>query len=37
MFGKVISPLVPNGELGYFVLSELEGVEGPAGLRIGRD
>lgn len=36
-FGKVVSPLCPDGELGYFSLSELESVKGPFGLCIERD
>ena len=36
-FGKVVSPMVPEGELGYVTLSELENVRGPLGLPIERD
>ena len=36
-FGKVVSPVVPEGELGYFSLSELEKIRGPLGLSIERD
>jgi hypothetical protein len=36
-FGLVVSPIVPQGELGYFLLSELEAIRGPVGLRIERD
>ncbi len=37
LFGKVVSPFVPDGELGYFWLAELESVRGPLGLPIERD
>ena len=37
LFGKVFSHLCPEGELGYFSLSELENVRGPMGLPIERD
>ena len=36
-FGRVISHLCPEGELGYLTLSELESVKGPLGLGIERD
>lgn len=36
-FGKVVSHLCPEGELGYFLLSELESVKGPLGLGVERD
>ena len=36
-FGKVFSNLCPEGELGYFSLSELESIKGPMGLKIERD
>jgi len=36
-FGKVVSHLCPEGELGYFSLSELESVKGPLGLGVERD
>ena len=36
-FGKVISNLCPEGELGYFTLSELKKVRGNLGLPIERD
>ena len=36
-FGKVVSPMEPDGELGYFSLSELTEIVGPAGLKIERD
>ena len=36
-FGKVFSHLCPEGELGYFSLSELKSVKGPFGLGIERD
>ena len=37
LFGKVISHLCPDGELGYFNLSELKSIKGPMGLEIERD
>jgi len=36
-FGKVVSPIMPEGELGYFSLDELKKVRGPLGLAIERD
>lgn len=36
-FGKVVSPIVPEGELGYTLLSQLKEVKGPLGLKIERD
>ena len=36
-FAKVISPIVPDGELGYVTLSELKKVRGSLGLPIERD
>ena len=36
-FGKVVSPIVPEGELGYFSLNELKKVRGSLGLPIERD
>ena len=36
-FGKVVSSLCPDGELGYFSLSELQSIKGPLGLGIERD
>jgi len=36
-FGKVISHLCPEGELGYTLLSQLEGIKGPMGLPVERD
>ena len=36
-FGKVVSPLCPEGELGYVLLSELERVRGGVGLGVERD
>ena len=36
-FGKVFSHLCPEGELGYFSLSELKSVKRPMGLGIERD
>lgn len=36
-FGLVVSPFVPNGELGYFTLEELKTVNGNLGLPIERD
>jgi hypothetical protein len=36
-FGLVVSEMCPEGELGYFARSELEGVTGPFGLGIERD
>ena len=36
-FGKVVSHLCPEGELGYFSLNELKEVRGGLGLPIERD
>ena len=36
-FGKVVSHLCPEGELGYFNLKELQKVRGSLGLPIERD
>jgi hypothetical protein len=36
-FCKVISPIVPDGELGYVLLSQLEQVRGALGLAVERD
>ncbi len=36
-FGLVTSQYEPNGELGYFTISELESIQGPFGLGIERD
>lgn len=36
-FGKVVSPICPDGELGYTLLSQLKEIKGPAGLLIERD
>ena len=36
-FGKVVSPIVPEGELGYFSLNELKAVRGPMNLPVERD
>lgn len=36
-FGKVESPMCPEGELGYFWLSELQQIRGPFGLSVERD
>ena len=36
-FGKVISPICPEGELGYVTLVELKQVKGPLELPIERD
>lgn len=36
-FGKVISPMCPDGELGNVVLSELRSIRGALGLPIERD
>ena len=36
-FGKVVSPIVPEGELGYSSLNELKKVRGALGLPIERD
>ena len=36
-FGKTISSMCPEGELGYISLNELESVRGPLGLPIERD
>ena len=37
LFGKVVSPICQDGELGYVLLSELEGVKGSLGLPVERD
>jgi hypothetical protein len=37
LFGLVKSPRVPEGELGYFLLSEIRAGRGPLGLPIERD
>ena len=36
-FTKVISPMCPDGELGYVLLSQLEQVKGSLGLPVERD
>lgn len=36
-FGKVVSYICPEGELGYFSLTELKSIRGPLGLGIERD
>ena len=36
-FAKVISPMCPEGELGYVLLSQLEQVKGSLGLPLERD
>ena len=36
-FGKVVNNQCPDGELGYTLLSQLEEIVGPAGLKIERD
>ena len=36
-FAKVISPMCPDGELGYVSLSELKTVRGVSGLPVERD
>ena len=36
-FAKVISPIVPDGELGYVSLAELKTVRGSLGLPVERD
>ncbi len=36
-FSKVISPIMPEGELGYVSLSELKTVRGALGLPVERD
>ena len=36
-FTKVISPICPDGELGYVLLSQLEQVRGALGLPVERD
>ena len=36
-FGLVISHICPEGELGYFSLSELQNAKGPMGLGVERD
>lgn len=37
LFCKVISPMMPEGELGYVMLNELERIRGPLGLAVERD
>jgi len=37
MFGKVISHLCPDGELGYVSFNEISQVKGPFGLGVERD
>ena len=37
LFGKVVSPIVPEGELGYASLNELKTVRGPLNLPVERD
>lgn len=36
-FGKVVSPIMPDGELGYFSLNELKSVRGALNLPVERD
>lgn len=36
-FAKVVSPIVPEGELGYVLLSQLKTVRGSLGLSVERD
>jgi len=36
-FAKVISPMCPEGELGYVLLSQLKQVRGALGLPVERD
>jgi len=36
-FAKVVSPIVPEGELGYVLLSQLKQVKGALGLSVERD
>ena len=36
-FAKVVSPMCPDGELGYVTLSELKTVRGALGLPVERD
>ena len=36
-FSKVISPICPDGELGYVTLSQLKEIRGSLGLPIERD
>jgi len=36
-FGLVTSQYEPNGELGYFTITELESIQGPFGLGVERD
>ena len=36
-FAKVISPMCPDGEFGYVLLSQLEQVKGSLGLPVERD
>ena len=36
-FAKVISPIMPDGELGYVSLAELQKVRGALGLPVERD
>jgi len=37
LFGKVVSNLCPEGELGYVMLSQLKEVRGSLGLPVERD
>ena len=36
-FSQVTSPIVPEGELGYVLLSQLKGIRGALGLPVERD
>jgi len=36
-FGKVFSSMCPEGELGYFSLSQLKSIKGPLHLLVERD
>jgi len=37
LFGKTVSSMCPEGELGYVSLNELKSVRGPLGLAVERD
>lgn len=36
-FGLAVTPVCPEGEMGYFDLNEMQAVRGPLGLGIERD
>ena len=37
LFGKVVSPMCPKGEIGYISFNELKSVRGAYGLPVERD